>query len=198
MRKKTVCVFCGSGLGSDQAFENDARQFGHLLSEANIELVYGGGSLGLMGVVAESCLKGGGVVTGVIPKFLWDLEMPSLPLTELITTKDMHERKMIMWERADGFIVLPGGVGTLEELVEQLTWVQLGTHSKPIILVNTAGYWSMLEEFFDKMRVSGFLRPELEIIYHLAADPLRALQIFELHTTGLENGAARIGLRKDT
>jgi len=157
---------------------DEARKLGRLLAEAGISVVYGGGSLGLMGALAQSCMEQGGHVTGVIPKFLCDLERPSTKLSELILTTDMHERKMNMWQRADGFIVLPGGVGTMEELLEQLTWVQLGQHHKPIILVNINGYWNLLEAFFNQMRQEGFIRRELEISYSLADAPEAAIKAF--------------------
>ncbi|MEQ1695714.1 MAG: TIGR00730 family Rossman fold protein [Hyphomicrobiaceae bacterium] len=180
---KTACVFCGSSIGASPIFEHDARVLGELLAKSGTKLVYGGGSLGLMGAVAKAAMQHAGHVTGVIPKFLCSLEKPDLPLSELIVTSDMHERKMNMWERADGFIVLPGGVGTFEELLEQLTWVQLGQHHKPIILLNTNGYWNLLEALFHHMRSNGFIRKELEITYHLASSPSHALNVFETHAT---------------
>ncbi len=179
----TVCVFCGSGLGTRPAFADDASALGQLLAKEDISLVYGGGSVGLMGVVAQSCLERGGQVTGVIPDFLRALERPVLNLTELVITEDMHGRKMNMWRRADGFIVLPGGVGTLEELLEQLTWEQLGQHDKPIILLNTENYWRPLEAVFRQMRTTGFLRENLDIRYHVAPTPADAVSFFKAHAS---------------
>jgi uncharacterized protein (TIGR00730 family) len=177
----TACVFCGSGLGTRRAFADDARVLGQLLADDDISLVYGGGSVGLMGVVAQSCLERGGRVTGVIPDFLRALERPVLNLTELVITEDMHGRKMNMWRRADGFIVLPGGVGTLEELLEQLTWEQLGQHDKPIILLNTENYWAPLEAVFRQMRETGFLRKNLDIRYYVAPTPADAVSFLKAH-----------------
>ncbi len=179
MKNLSACVFCGASPGKSDAYVADARALGRLMAEAKIDLVYGGASVGLMGAVAEACLQGRGRVTGVIPEFLRALERPTLELSELIITADMHERKMKMWERADGFIVLPGGVGTLEELLEQLTWAQLGQHSKPIILLNTKGYWTLLEAFFGHMRATGFLREDLNITYSVVATAAEAVQLFK-------------------
>ena len=121
-----LCVYCGSSAGTDPAFVETARSFGKILAENDIRLVYGGGSAGLMGALAEAVLENGGDVTGIIPEFLTNRERPRRLAQELIVTRDMHERKAKMFERADGFVALPGGIGTLEELVEQLTWAQLG------------------------------------------------------------------------
>ncbi len=168
--RPTVCVFCGASDGADPVFKDTAIAVGQAIAEAKLRLVYGGGSIGLMGAVASSAMKHGGHVTGVMPKFLERVERPSLDITETILTEDMHERKMGMWGRADGFLVLPGGVGTLEELVEQITWVQLKQHTKPIVMLNTLGFWDPLEALFKHMRGHGFIRSEYEIDYHLTAD----------------------------
>lgn len=180
---KTACVFCGSSPGKNPAFANDAQALGQALAAEKVRLVYGGGSLGLMGITAKSALEAGGEVVGVIPDFLQNLERPTLPLTELIVTTDMHQRKMNMWLRADGFIVLPGGVGTLEELLEQITWVQLGQHRKPIILLDTLGYWDPLLAMFEHMRAAGFIRQDLEIHYRVAATPAEAVALFHKYAT---------------
>ena len=160
---KRVCVYCGSGTGLNPAFAEAARILGRALAEAGITLVYGGGSVGLMGTLARAVLDAGGSVTGVIPHFLKDRERLFSDVTELIVTADMHERKMIMFERAEAFVALPGGVGTLEELVEQMTWVQLGQHGKPILLANIAGFWQPLITLFDQMREERFLRAGMEV-----------------------------------
>ena len=131
---KSICVYCASGPGNNPAFVEAARRFGRILAENGIRLVYGGGSIGLMGALAESVLDHGGRVTGVIPDFLVNREHMLARVQERIVTRDMHERKRMMFERADAFVALPGGVGTLEELVEQLTWAQLGRHKKPILI----------------------------------------------------------------
>jgi uncharacterized protein (TIGR00730 family) len=152
-----LCVYCGSSPGTDPAFVETARSFGKILAENDIRLVYGGGSTGLMGALAEAVFKNGGDVTGIIPEFLTNRERPRRLAQELIVTRDMHERKAKMFERADGFVALPGGIGTLEELVEQLTWAQLGRHKKPILLANIEGYWDPLLTLIDHMRTQEFL-----------------------------------------
>jgi uncharacterized protein (TIGR00730 family) len=129
---QSICVYCASGPGTNPAFVEAAKSFGRILAENGIRLVYGGGSVGLMGAVAESVLAHGGAVTGVIPDFLVNREHMLASVQERIITRDMHERKRVMFERADAFVALPGGVGTLEELVEQMTWAQLGRHKKLI------------------------------------------------------------------
>ena len=137
---KTVCVYCGSGPGTNPRFVEAAIALGKALAESGIRLVYGGGSIGLMGAVATSVLDHGGTVTGIIPDFLTSRENALTRIQEMIVTPDMHERKRLMFERSDAFVALPGGIGTLEELVEQLTWQQLGRHSKPILLANIDGF----------------------------------------------------------
>lgn len=139
-----------------------ARSLGRLLAQSGLRLVYGGGGAGLMGEIARSALANGGQVTGVIPESLVNLEHPIEELSELIVVRNLHERKMLMYERSDAFIALPGGLGTLEELIEQLTWAQLGHHRKPIIIINTAGYWNLLLDLFKKMRRETFIRPGLD------------------------------------
>ena len=160
---RTVCVFCGSGTGTDPAFAEAARRFGRILAENRVGLVYGGGSLGLMGILAASVLDHGGRVTGVIPEFLTGREHVMGRAQEVIVTRDMHERKRIMFERADAFAALPGGIGTLEELVEQITWAQLGRHRKPIVIANIGKFWDPLLALFDHMRSLGFIRPGLDV-----------------------------------
>ncbi len=160
---RTVCVFCGSGSGTDPAFAEAARRFGRILAENRVGLVYGGGSLGLMGILATSVLDHGGRVTGVIPEFLTGREHVMARAQEVIVTRDMHERKRIMFERADAFVALPGGIGTLEELVEQITWAQLGRHHKPIVIANIGKFWDPLLALFDHMRSLAFIRPGLDV-----------------------------------
>ncbi len=160
---KTVCVYCGSGPGTNPRFVESAIALGKSLAENNVGLVYGGGSVGLMGAVATSVLEHGGIVTGIIPEFLTKRENMLNGAQELIITHDMHERKRLMFERSDAFVALPGGIGTLEELVEQLTWQQLGRHSKPILLANIDNFWDPLLELIAHMRTTAFIRPTLAL-----------------------------------
>jgi uncharacterized protein (TIGR00730 family) len=160
---KTVCVYCGSGSGSNPRFVEAAIALGKIFAENDIRLVYGGGSVGLMGAVARSVLDHGGSVTGIIPDFLRARENSLTRVQEMIVTPDMHERKRQMFERSDAFVALPGGVGTLEELVEQLTWQQLGRHSKPVLLANIDNFWEPLLALLSHMRATEFLRASLNI-----------------------------------
>src|ERR1700760_1884143 len=160
---KAVCVYCGSGPGTNPRFMEAATAFGKALAENGIGLVYGGGSIGLMGAVAKSTLDHGGTVTGIIPDFLTKRENALGGAQELIVTHDMHERKRLMFERSDAFVALPGGIGTLEELVEQLTWQQLGRHTKPVLLANIDGFWEPLLTLLAHMRTTAFIRPTLSI-----------------------------------
>jgi uncharacterized protein (TIGR00730 family) len=160
---KTVCVYCGSGPGTNPLFIEAAIALGKALAENDVRLVYGGGSLGLMGAVAKSTLDHGGSVTGIIPEFLTARENALARVQEMIVTPDMHERKRLMFERSDAFIALPGGIGTLEELVEQLTWQQLGRHTKPVLLANIDGFWEPLLALIAHMRATQFIRPTLAV-----------------------------------
>jgi len=162
-RIKTVCVYCGSGPGTNPRFIESARALGKVFAENGIRLVYGGGSLGMMGAVATSVLDHGGTVTGIIPDFLTARENALTRVQEMIVTPDMHERKRLMFERSDAFVALPGGVGTLEELVEQLTWKQLGRHEKPVLLANIDGFWEPLLALLAHMRTTQFIRSELSV-----------------------------------
>src|SRR6266540_399332 len=162
-RIKSICVYCASGPGNNPAFVEAARAFGRVLAENGIRLVYGGGAVGLMGTLADAVLDHGGMVTGVIPEFLVNREHMLARVQERIITRDMHERKRIMFERADAFAALPGGVGTLEELVEQLTWAQLGRHKKPILIANIEQFWDPLCALLDHMRKVEFIRTGLAV-----------------------------------
>jgi uncharacterized protein (TIGR00730 family) len=157
-----ICVYCGSGSGQERQYAESARHFGEILAREGIGLVYGGGSLGLMGEIARAVLREGGHVTGIIPGFLSGREQMLVDAQELIVTEDMHRRKQLMFAKSDAFVALAGGLGTLEEVVEQLTWSQLGRHRKPIVLVNVNNYWDPLLEMFDDMRAESFIRPGLE------------------------------------
>ena len=161
---KRICVYCGSGPGSDPAFVAAARALGAILADNGIGLVYGGGSVGLMGELADAVLDRGGKVIGIIPTFLKNREHAN-PRGEVIVTRDMHERKQRMFDEADAFVALPGGVGTLEEVVEQMTWAQLGRHKKPILLANIKRFWDPLCVLLSHMEELQFIRPELEVNY---------------------------------
>lgn len=160
---RNLCVYCGSGEGVDPAHMAAARTLGTAMAKADIGLVYGGGSLGLMGETARAVLEAGGHVTGIIPEFLIKKEMMLENVQELIVTTNMHERKMTMFERADGFVALPGGIGTLEELVEVSTWAQLKQHDKPIIVANIEDYWSPFMQLLDHMRAEKFIRVGMSV-----------------------------------
>lgn len=165
---KSVCVYCGSGYGSDPVFRAAAEALGRDMAQQGIRLVYGGGDVGLMGTVARAVLDAGGYVTGIIPDFLKAREALLDDAQETIVVPDMHTRKRLMFERADAFVALPGGIGTLEELVEQMTWAQLGRHSKPILMLSIASFWKPLLVLLTHMRENGFIRPGLELNYLVA------------------------------
>lgn len=162
---ETVCVYCGSGKGNNPAYAKTAQTLGRALASNGIRLVYGGGSLGLMGEVARATLESGGEVTGIIPTFLCEKEKMLEEVQELIVTDDMHERKKLMYERSDAFVALPGGIGTLEELVEQLTWSQLGQHHKPIVVANIENFWSPFLALLSHMKDDAFIRAGLDVSF---------------------------------
>lgn len=158
---RKICVYCGSGPGTDPAFVESARTFGAILAKNGVGLVFGGGSVGMMGAIAKSVLDHGGSVTGIIPEFLVAREHAMRGADNLIVTRDMHERKRKMFEMADAFVAMPGGIGTLEEVVEQITWVQLGRHRKPILLANIKNFWEPLCALIDHMKHLKFIRDDL-------------------------------------
>lgn len=182
---KNVCVYCGSGPGTNPGFVQAATAFGKALAENGIGLVYGGGSIGLMGAVATGVLDHGGTVTGIIPDFLTARENAMKRAQELIVTKNMHERKQLMFDRSDAFVALPGGIGTLEELVEQMTWAQLGRHTKPILIANIEGFWNPLLALLNHMKDTAFIRANLSV------DILTADRVEEILPT-LEKAAMRV------
>jgi uncharacterized protein (TIGR00730 family) len=174
-----ICVYCGSGPGTDPAFIEAASTFGKVLAGNGIGLIYGGGSVGMMGALAHSVLEHGGEVTGIIPEFLMSREHALRGSHNLIVTRDMHERKRKMFELADAFVAMPGGVGTLEEIVEQMTWAQLGRHKKPILLSNINGFWQPLCALLDHMKTLEFIRGDLDfelLVADKVADILPMLQ----------------------
>lgn len=184
---KSICVYCGSGFGDEPVFAENAAALGRAMAEQGISLVYGGGNVGLMGTVAQSVLDHGGYVTGIIPDFLKTREKLLDAVQETIVVPDMHTRKRLMFEKADAFVALPGGIGTLEELVEQMTWAQLGRHTKPILMLSTNGFWKPLLSLFAHMREQGFIRPGLELSYLVAE---RVEEVIPM----LESAARRVRL----
>ena len=156
-----ICVYCGSGPGTNPAFLQSATTLGKAMAESGIGLVYGGGDMGMMGAVAAAVRDNGGELTGIIPEFLLNKERAGHRSAGLIITKDMHERKRKMFEMADAFVALPGGIGTLEEIVEQMTWAQLGRHKKPILLANIHNFWDPLCALLDHMKATTFIRAEM-------------------------------------
>jgi len=160
MTVKRIAVYCGSANGSDPAFLAEAIELGRAIAEAGLGLVYGGASVGLMGAMADAALAGGGEVIGVLPKILSGSEIAHRGLTQLELVPTMHERKARMVKLADAFLMLPGGYGTLDEMMEIVTWKQLRLHAKPCILINTSGYWDGLMTFLDRAVEAGFLKPD--------------------------------------
>lgn len=174
---KTVCVYCGSRTGNKQLYQNQAAELGQRIAQAGLSLVYGGGSIGLMGVVARAASEHGADVVGIIPHHLDDVEITQEGLSELHLTDDMHQRKKMMFERSDAFIVLPGGLGTLDETLEMMTWAQLSLHSKPIIIVNSNNYWSPLLELVEHVVIDGFAAPENADLLTVTDSPVGAIEV---------------------
>jgi uncharacterized protein (TIGR00730 family) len=191
---RNICVYCGSAQGADPLYEAAAQKLGLTMAKAGVGLVYGGGANGLMGAIARSVLANGGQVTGIIPGFLQSKERLLPELQECLVVGDMHERKRLMFERADAFIALPGGIGTLEELTEQLTWVQLERHTKPVVIADIAGFWQPLLNLFAHMRERRFIQSSFEVRY-LVAEKIEDILPM------IETAAAKamvLGTRKET
>ena len=167
----SLCVFCGSRTGADPAHAAAARRLGQLMAERGIRLVFGGGRIGLMGVLADAVIAGGGRAVGVIPDFLMELEVEHKGVDEIIVASSMHERKRRMFELADGFVVLAGGLGTLDETLEIVTWKQLQLHLKPVVVVNTGGYWSALTELVQRAVAAGFAHPGVMDLFTVVDTP---------------------------
>lgn len=176
---RRLAVYCGSAIGSDAAFQDAARATAEAMVTNGIDLVYGGGRLGLMGLIADSVLERGGRVYGVIPHALVDLEVAHLGLTELERVANMHERKARMTDLADAFLALPGGIGTLDELFEAWSWNALGYHAQPLCLLNVGGFWDGLIAFIDHVTASGFLSPQRRAQLLVADNPGEALKLLD-------------------
>ncbi|MGD0629860.1 MAG: TIGR00730 family Rossman fold protein [Terracidiphilus sp.] len=178
--RRCVAVYCGSADGNDPAYLAEARALGTAIAAAGLGVVYGGASVGLMGAVADAALAGGAEVIGVLPSVLAGKEIAHAGLTRLELVSTMHERKARMAELADAFLILPGGYGTLEELLEIVTWAQLRLHAKPCILINTAGYWNGLLAFLDTAVAAGFLKPKNRVLLRVVANAQEAVKMTDL------------------
>ena len=168
---KAIAVYCGANPGASPHYAEAARALGRALVGRGLELVYGGGHVGLMGIIADEVLRLGGAVSGVIPQQLVDRELAHPGLTRLFVVKDMHERKAMMAQLSDGFVALPGGMGTLEELFEMLTWSQLGIHAKPVGVLNVAGFYDQLVGFMGHLKQEGFVKPQHAGLMMVESDP---------------------------
>jgi uncharacterized protein (TIGR00730 family) len=162
---KSLCLYCGSAQGHNPVFHEAARYLGREFAHRGIRLVYGGGHIGLMGLAADAALEAGGTVIGVIPKFLIDAEVGHAGATELVVVESMHERKQRMFELADGFVILPGGLGTIDEMIEMITWKQLHLHDKPVVVIDLQGYWGALLGLVDHIIAEGFARPQVKNLF---------------------------------
>ena len=176
---RSLCVLCGSREGNDPAYREAALRLGQLMAERGVRLVYGGGSIGLMGVIADAVIAAGGEVVGVIPDFLIRYEVGHRRLTDLVVTDSMHDRKRRMFEMADAFVILPGGLGTLDETFEIVTWKQLRLHDSPIIVLDVNGYWSPLLDLIDAIIAAGFAHPEITELITVVETPEQVLQALE-------------------
>lgn len=168
---KSICVFCGSRNGSDPAHLQMAETLGTMLAEKSIRLIYGGGGIGLMRAVAQATIASGGKVTGIIPRFLIEYEVGDVKGVDTVVVGSMHERKNKMFELADAFVILPGGIGTLDETIEILTWKQLQIHNKPVILLNQDGFWDPLLALIERVIDGGFAHPKVADLYAIARSP---------------------------
>ena len=189
----SICVFCGSSSGNDPSFLSAARKFGQTLANMNIELIYGGGKVGLMGAVADATLEANGKVVGVMPQHLVDREIAHSELTRLVTVKSMHERKTMMADYADAFLVLPGGAGTLEEAFEQWTWVQLGIHQKPLAFFNVNSYFNPLLAMIDQMVDMEFLSAAYRDMLIIANDPEYIVEKFKSFVPPIRKNYEKLG-----
>lgn len=177
---QSLCVYCGSSSRVAESYRQAARQLGETLAREGIELVYGGGRIGLMGICADAALAAGGRVTGIIPRHLHDVEVGHHGVTRLLVTENMHERKRLMFEMSDAFLVLPGGLGTLDEAFEIITWRQLALHDKPIIVVDIEGYWRPLQALVQHVVDEGFARPTVLSLFKVVPSVEAAFTALEL------------------
>jgi len=177
--KKWVCVFCASAAGASPLYLEAARELGRRIAERGYGLLYGGATVGAMGVLADAALAAGGEVVGVIPDVIREREIDHKGLTELHVVRTMHERKTLLAERADAFVALPGGYGTMDEFIEIVTWAQLKIHARPCVLVNVARFWDGLLSFLDNCVDQGMILPENRDLVRLARDPEQALEVVE-------------------
>tara|TARA_B100001079_G_scaffold63080_1_gene53622 strand:- start:1380 stop:1928 length:549 start_codon:yes stop_codon:yes gene_type:complete len=175
MLSLSVCVFCGSRAGKDNEYKNATEKLGRLLAEENCRLVYGGGNIGLMGIAAENIQSGGGEVMGVIPEHLLQAEVGKTDIHNFIVTQNMHERKKVMFMNCEAIIIIPGGVGTLDEFFEVLTWAQLKLHSKPIIILNVKGFWDPLIKLINHLIENGFADESLSGLFKVVTSPEEAI-----------------------
>lgn len=190
-----ICVYCGSQSGQNPAYREAAHTLGQSMARAGIELVYGGGTNGLMGAVADAVMSGGGKVTGIIPEFLVSKEATSQALTkidDLIVTKNMHERKHLMFDKSDAFVALPGGIGTLEELIEIMTWAQLGRHSKPIVFADIEGFWQPLKTLITHMGSQGFIHTAHLVQPLVISDPSQIVPFIQAAISETNPDAAAV------
>ena len=191
---RNICVYCGSAKGADPIYEAAARRLGKIMAKAGVGLVFGGAGVGLMEAIASSVLANGGRAIGIIPNFLIGSEGLFPDLQESVIVADMHERKRLMFERADAFVALPGGIGTLEELAEQLSWVQIDRHTKPVVIADIGGFWKPLLDLFAHMRERRFIQAPFEIRYLVAQKIEDILPMIEIAAAK----AAVLGTRKET
>jgi hypothetical protein len=185
---RSLCVLCGSREGADTAYRKAANDLGALIARRGTRLIYGGGAIGLMGVLANSVLSRGGAVVGVIPDFLMKWEVGHVALSDLVITRTMHDRKTRMFEMADGFVVLPGGLGTLDEAFEIITWKQLRLHDKPIVVLDVGGYWDALVALIDRVVASGFASPAVTGLFTVVDSPEKVFPALEV-APAAEKGA---------
>ncbi|OCW57733.1 TIGR00730 family Rossman fold protein [Hoeflea olei] len=188
---KAICVYCGSQTGRNPAYRAAAQILGRAMAESGIDLVYGGGTKGIMGAVAEAVIEAGGKAIGIIPEFLIDKEASRNSLghlTELHVTRDMHERKHMMFQRSDAFVTLPGGIGTLEEIIEIMTWAQLGRHTKPMVFANIEGFWNPLNALIGHMTGEGFIHTAHLVRPMVIEDPHQIVPAIVAHTDGRAGG----------